>query len=88
MVSTSGSIETVSKPDSEEEIFTLLSIAVFRQIAREASRQKHSKSGNNCDVNHLRKLDSGELINVEHVTFVDFENLDVQDVDWSAIYAS
>lgn len=85
MVLTSGSVETIAS-DNKEEIFSLFASEIFKKIAKDASKMKHRTTGNSCDVNHLRKIDSGELISVALVSYIDFENLDLSGVDWSEIY--
>ena len=88
MVSTSGSIEILSDADDEEKIFNLLSIEIFKVIAKRAAQQIHSRTGLNRDIGYVKRIDNGELMNVNDVTYIDFENLDFKDVNWRDIYCS
>lgn len=85
LVLNSGSIET--SIDDEDKIFTLLSTAIFQKIAEEASRMKANKTGLECYHRQLKRLHSEEFLKVSTITYVDFESLDIQDIDWSDIYA-
>lgn len=61
---------------------------IFQKIAKEASRIMHNESGKGCYVNKLRKLDSGDLIPLEFISYADFKFFDFSGVDWSQIYCS
>ena len=88
MISKSGTIESKSDFGDEDKIFTMLSWATFNKIAQEASRFLKGKTGKDCYTNQLKRLDCDEFINVDNITYVDFENLDLKDVDWDSIYSS
>lgn len=88
LLSTSGSIEIENNTKGIEDMFQILTTSIFSKIAERASAWKAQTSGRHLDSRSLKKLDSDEYMKVEYITYLDFQNLDIQDVDWSALYFS
>jgi hypothetical protein len=88
MVMYSGTIELTSQVGKEENMFSLLSTDIFKKIAEGCSKIKLNKTGLNCYSGQLLNKDTNDMISVSHITYVDFESLDIQDIDMNDIYSS
>lgn len=86
LLSKSGTMEFENTSLRPSDFFSKFSSEIFKKIASEAARLKANKSGKNVDQGSLKRVDSDERIKTDYITYVDFEHLDIQDIDWSEIY--
>lgn len=83
----SGTIE-IDYSGSNADFFAAFAIEIFKKIALEASILKMRKTGVSRYDRHLKRADSDDFINIDNITYIDFPELDLSDINFSEIYCT